>query len=288
MNSSNDLSNKTIVITGGTSGVGKETARELAKRNATLVIIARNMELAKQVKEEFVKETNNNKIEFIHGDLASLQSVKTAAEEIRKKYSKIDVLINNAGLFSNKRTLSEDGYEITFAVDHLAHYFLVLLLIDKIKKADHARIINVSSNIHLFFGLKIKDLQQEKFYTSFRAYAHAKSANVLHAYELHNRLADSGITVNAFHPGKVLTKINEDLPKIAIKLGKFDTPEDSAKALVHLAVSEELANESGKYFQKFEMRKSSRQSYKTELQKQLWDESLKLIQTVFKDFKPTL
>ncbi len=285
MNSSKDLSNKIIVITGATSGVGKETARELAKMNATLVIIARNMELAKQVKEEFVNETNNNKIDFIHGDLASLQSVKSAAEEIKKKYSKIDVLINNAGLFGNKRKLSEDGYELTFAVDHLAHFFLVLLLIDNIKLAENARIINTSSNIHLFFGLKIKDLQQEKRYSSFKAYAHAKSANVLHAYELHNRLADSGITVNAFHPGKVLTKINADLPKIAIKLGKFDTPEESAKALVRLAVSEEVANESGKYFQKFKMTKSSKQSYDVELQKRLWDESLVLVQAVFKDFE---
>ncbi|MHA1505353.1 MAG: SDR family oxidoreductase, partial [Candidatus Heimdallarchaeota archaeon] len=282
-----DLSDKIVVFTGATSGLGKETARELAKINATLVIIARNKELAKQVKEEFVRETNNNKTEFIYGDLSSLKSVKTAAEKIRKKYPKIDVLINNAGLFSDKRVLSEDGYELTFAVDYLAHFFLVLLLIENLKAATPARIINVASDIHLFFGLKINDLQQEKRYRSFKAYAHAKSAMVLHTYELHNRLVELGVTVNAFHPGKVLTKqITENLPKIAIKLSRnYIQPEVAAKALVHLASSDEFANVSGKYFQKFKMGKSSKQSYDVDLQKRLWDESLELIQAVFKDFE---
>jgi len=200
------------------------------------------------------------------------------------------VLINNAGLFSGKRLLSEDGFELTFAVDYLAHYFLVLLLLDNLKAAVPARIINVASDIHLFFGLKIKDIQQEKRYRSFKAYAHAKSAMVLHTYELHNRLIDTGITVNAFHPGKVLTKqITENQPKIAIKLNRnYITPEEAAKALVHLATSDEVAKISGNYFQKFKIGKSSKQSYDVNLQKRLWDESLEMIQDVFKDFESTI
>ncbi|MHA1156578.1 MAG: SDR family NAD(P)-dependent oxidoreductase [Candidatus Heimdallarchaeota archaeon] len=131
MNTTQNLKEKVIVITGGTSGLGKEAAKELAKTNATLVILARNMELASQVKEEIIEYSDNDKIEFIQSDLASLKSIKEAAERIVSKYPKIDVLINNAGLFNSKRVLTEDGYESTFGVDYLAHFYLVLLLIEQ-------------------------------------------------------------------------------------------------------------------------------------------------------------
>jgi len=279
VNPAADIQDKVIVITGATSGLGKEVAKELSKMNATLVVIARNMELASKVKEEIIQYSDNPKIDFIQGDLSSLKSIKSAAEKIASKYPKINVLINNAGLFSSKRALTEDGFELTFGVDYLAHFYLVLLLINNLKAGVPSRIINVSSDIHLFFGLKINDLQQEKRYRSHKAYANAKSANVLHTYELHKRLKGTGVMVNAFHPGHILTKMTTDsIPKIVIKLNRnYITPEEAAKALVYLASSEEVANISGKYFQKFKISKSSKQSYDIQLQQQLWKKSLELI-----------
>ncbi len=290
MNNTQNLKEKVIVITGGTSGLGKEAAKELAKTNATLVILARNMELASQVKEEIIKYSDNAKIEFIQSDLASLKSVKEAAEKIVSKYPKIDVLINNAGLFSSKRVLTEDGYESTFGVDYLAHFYLVLLLIEELKAGAPSRIINVSSNIHLFFGLKINDLQQEKRYRSQKAYGNAKAAMVFHTYELHKRLEGTGVTVNAFHPGHILTKMTTDsIPKIFIKLIRnYISPEKAAKALVYLAIDDEVANISGKYFQKFTMSESSKESYNVELQQQLWNKSLEMIQEKINGFQSKL
>ena len=288
----NNTSNEgqVIVITGGTSGLGKEAVKQLAKRNTTVVIIARNMELAEKVKEETIAYSNNHKIDFINGDLSSLKSVKEAAEVIRKKYPKINVLINNAGIFNNKRILTEDGYESTFAVDYLAHFYLVSLLIEQIKAGAPSRIINVASDIHLFFGLKIDNLQQEKRYRSQKAYGNAKAAMVLHAYELHNRLQGTGITVNAFHPGHILTKMTTDsLPKILIKLNRgYITPEEAAKPLVHLATAKDLETTSGKYFRKFKIAKSSKQSYDRELQQRLWKASIELVQKKIPEFKPKI
>jgi NAD(P)-dependent dehydrogenase (short-subunit alcohol dehydrogenase family) len=287
MNSYNKQNEKVIVITGGTSGVGKAVAKELAKMKAKIIVIARNNKLMSEVKEEIIQYSNNTEIEFIQGNLASLESTRLAAEKISKKYPKINVLINNACSFHNKRVETEDGLESTFEVCYLSHFLLVLLLLDNLKAGTPSRIINLTSDIHLFFGLKIKDLQQKKRYRSQKAYGNAKAAMVLHAFELHKRLKDSGITANAFHPGKVLTNmITENLPKFLIKMkGKHISPEEAAKPLVYLAISDEVADISGKYFRKFDIGKSSKQSLNTHLQEELWKKSLKLIQNKISDFK---
>ncbi|NHJ48505.1 MAG: SDR family oxidoreductase [Asgard group archaeon] len=287
VNTVNDLSDKIVVITGATSGIGKEAAKELARMKATVVILARNMDLASKVKDEIEEYSSNTKTKFIQCDLSSLASVKTAAEMIKTNYPKIDVLFNNAGIFNKKRLETEDGFENTFGVNYLAHFYLTLLLIDNLKAGAPSRIINVSSNIHLFFGLKINDLQSEKRYRSQIAYANAKSAIVLFTYELHNRLTDTGITANVFHPGKVLTKMTTDsFPKFFLKLARgFLTPKQASESMIYIATSDELTNISGKYFQKSEIKKSSKQSYDKDLQKLLWDKSLEMIQEKMTDFQ---
>lgn len=287
MKASTTHDEKIIVITGATSGLGKEVIKELAKMNATIVAIARNKELSAKVKDEIVNSSGNNKIEFIYGDLSSLKSIKQAAEEIKKRYPKINVLINNAGIFHKKRTLTEDGFESTFGVDYLAHFYLTLLLIDNLKECAPSRIINIASDIHLFFGLKINNLQLEKNYRSHKAYGNAKAALVLFTNHLHKLLEGTSVTANAFHPGHFTSKMTkENLPKILTKLPRrVKTPEEAARALAYLATSDELTNVSGKYFRQLKIGKSSKQSYDIGLQQKLWNKSLDMIEEKIKGFK---
>jgi NAD(P)-dependent dehydrogenase (short-subunit alcohol dehydrogenase family) len=206
---------KVCLITGATSGIGKETAIELARQGMTIIFNARNEEKGRNVQEEIISRTGNNDIHLYHCDLASFKSIDEFADQVKKNHKKIDILINNAGLWPYKKMLTSDGIEYTFGVNHLAPFLLTHLLTDLIRKSDSGRIINVSSGIHYLGYIDLKDPEfKHKRYRPMKAYAQSKIANVLFTKELSDRLNGSGITVNCLEPGWVYTGLFRDTGSI--------------------------------------------------------------------------
>ena len=197
------LEGKEIVITGATDGIGKVTARELAKLGASVTIVARNATKAQQVVKELRAAAGHDNIGFVRADLSAQKSVRGAAETIKGRLKRIDVLINNAGGMYGKRELSEDGIERTFALNHLGYFLFTNLLLDQLKASAPSRIVNVASAAHNGAKLDIGDLQGAKGYSGWRAYQRSKLANIYFTYELARRLAGTNVTVNALHPGFV-------------------------------------------------------------------------------------
>jgi NAD(P)-dependent dehydrogenase (short-subunit alcohol dehydrogenase family) len=279
------MSKKICIITGANSGIGKATATNLAKLGFHIVMICRNKERGEMARKEIVEDSENNDVDLLIADFSSLQSVKSVSEEIISKYNKIDVLINNAGVFSMERQESVDGYELGFAVNYLAHYLLTIKLLDPLKKSAPSRIINVSSKIHFYFGLRKNDLMLEKKYKGQIAYGNNKAALVFFTYELARRLEGTGVTVNALHPGEARTKMTtEGLPKyftwITSKLPIYKTAQDASKSSTYAATSPDLEGVTGKFINDCKITKSGKKTYDLETQKWLWNKSHELI----KDF----
>ncbi|MHA1488285.1 MAG: SDR family oxidoreductase [Promethearchaeota archaeon] len=278
----NQLNGKICMITGANSGIGKATAIQLAKTGIHIVMVCRNKERGENAQKEIKEESGNNNIDLLIADLASLNKVKEMVDEFKSNYDYLHILINNAGEFNKKRTLTIDGYESTFAVDYLAHFLLTNLLLDIIKKSAPSRIINISSNIHLYFKINLDDLMSEKKYTSQKAYANAKFALVLFTHELARRLDGTGVTVNALHPGHARTKMTKPKNWIS-KLFLFllspliVSPEKAARTSVYLASSPEVEGVTGNYFKKCKAIKSHEMTYDESIQKKIWEISEKLV-----------
>jgi len=270
---SKKMNDKTILITGSTDGIGKQTALELAEMGATVLLHGRNSGRAAKVLKEIKKATGNDRIEVLIADLASLTQVRNLAEQVRKKHDRLDVLINNAGVYETRHGISEDGFEMTFAVNHLAPFLLTLLLLDLIKNSAPSRIINVSSQVHAS-SIDLDNLQAEKHYSAYEAYSLSKLCNVLFTYELAERLKGTGITVNCLHPGVIDTK----LLKAGWGMGGSPVTQ-GAKTSVYLATAPELSTVNGKYFVNMKPTKSSRISYDAETRKRLWRISERLCQS---------
>ena len=201
-----DMQSKVVLVTGATSGIGKLTALELAKMGANVVIVGRNPVKTAAVAEEIRHQLNGaGSVELLVGNLASLQEIKNIAQEFIAKYQRLDVLINNAGACFTERKLSPDGFEMTFALNHLNYFYLTSLLLDLIKASAPARIVNVSSSAHYGAKLDFDDLNHEKKYSGWKAYAQSKLMNIYFTRELAKRLQDSGVTANVLHPGFVAT-----------------------------------------------------------------------------------
>ncbi len=277
------MKNKIVLITGATSGVGKETARALLNMDAGVVMLVRNMEKAEAVKKELMASTGSAKISIVNCDLADLKKVRDAASEVLQKFERVDVLINNAGgIFANKN-LSAQAYEMTFAMNHLGHFQLTKNLLDIIKNTPGGRIINLSSEAHRSGKLDFDDLMQEKGkYSSFKAYSNAKLANLYFTYELASRLETSGIAVNAVHPGVVRTGFGSDFKGglgflFSLARPFMISPGKGAQTSIYLASSEEAGSITGKYFKNKKPVASSSISYDKEIAKKLWDVSEELI-----------
>jgi NAD(P)-dependent dehydrogenase (short-subunit alcohol dehydrogenase family) len=269
------MQGKVVVITGANSGIGRETTRALARKGATIVMACRNLVKAKPVCNAIKQESSNTKIEVMQLDLASLRSIREFAERFCQKYEKLDVLINNAGVFSMTREETKDGFEKTIGTNHLGPFLLTHLLLPLIKRTPEARIVNVSSNTAFYGQIDLDDLHLKKKYHSFRAYAASKLAIVFFTQELAERLKDADITVNALHPGHVATNIwPEDKWYMAL-FSKLQRPftisaEEGAQTSIYLASSDEVKGITGRYFDKKKPRAIPSRCTNTQLQKGLW------------------
>jgi len=275
------MNGKIVLITGATSGIGRETALGLSKKHATLVLVGRSREKLDRTMSEIASQTGNHQLDSLVCDLTSMESVRSLAADFRAKYRRLDVLINNAGEIVSERRTTVDGYEYTLALDHLSHFLLTMLLMDVIKASAPSRIVNVSSSAHMLGHIDFDDLMGEKKYKAMRAYGQAKLANLLFAYELARRLAGTGVTVNALHPGAVRTNFGLGMKgrwRIILMLGKPFTinARKGAETSIYLASSPEVTGTSGKYFAKKKEKKSSKESYDESVAKRLWNESAKL------------
>jgi NAD(P)-dependent dehydrogenase (short-subunit alcohol dehydrogenase family) len=237
------LSDKIILVTGATDGIGRETARELAMMEATVIVHGRNAARVESAIEELPRSAGSSKLETAVADFSSLKQVRQLAGRIAGRFPRVDVLINNAGVFMRNRVLSEDGFEMTFAVNHLAHFLLTNLLLPLLKKGTAARIITVSSAVHSSAALDFENLNAEKHFDAHGAYALSKLANILFSKELAVRLEGSGITSNALHPGVINTKMLRE----AFNMSGASVKEGAATS-VYLASSPAVEGVTGKYF----------------------------------------
>lgn len=273
---------KVCMVTGATSGIGQVTAAALAMQGAHVIVVGRNRAKAQQVVGEIRRQTGNDAVWYLLADFSDLQQVRELAAAFSAQYSQLDVLVNNAGTYFNTRHPAPGGVEMTFHVNHLAHFLLTNLLLDTLTASAPARIVNVTSRAHEYDNMDFDDLGFERSYFGMKAYARSKLANLLFTYELARRLAGSGVTVNAVHPGGVATDIwRTNFPVLgpAIKwvMSLFAlTPEEGADTLIYLASSPDVEGVTGKYFVEREAIASSPLSYDEQVAARLWEVSEEL------------
>ena len=274
-----DLTGKRVLVTGATSGIGKVAARELKGMGATVVALGRDPAKLAVLASEL-------RIETLQCDLSSLADIRRAAADYKRRFPKLHVLLNNAGAIHHKRTLSRDGYEMTFAVNHLAYFLLTRELLDALKASSPSRIVNVASEASRAAPGKVdlNDLQYEGWRggrDGLRAYARSKRMNLLFTFELARRLEGSGVTANAVHPGAVSTGFAMQagwLGTVWKLLSPFLlTPERGAQTMIWLASQPELEKISGEYFFKKREISAIGQAYDRDLQRALWEASEKLV-----------
>lgn len=272
---------KTVLITGGSSGIGAATARALAGMGAAVVIVSRNEARCKAVMEQIGAETGNHQLDYIVADLSSLEAVRAAAERFRSRHDRLDVLINNAGGIFMSRQLSVDGLEMTFALNHMSYFLLTNLLLDVLRASAPARVVNVASNAYRGATLDLDDLQMTRRYSGFAAYARSKLMNILFTYELARRLVGTGVTANALHPGFVASNfgLNNGQPwKALIRLTqRFGiSPVAGARTPVYLASSPEVEGVTGQYFVRNQAIQTAPITYDWALAARLWEVSAAL------------
>ncbi len=271
------MTGKICLVTGANSGIGKETARGLAQMGARVVLVCRNRQKGEAALADIRRDTASSELDLLVADLSSLGSVRVLAADIRKRYARLDVLINNAGAAVPRRTLSVDGIEMTVAGNYLGPALLTLLLLDMLKASAPARIVNVSSEAHRG-RYDLADLQFEKRkYNPLAAYGQSKLLMNMFTFELARRLQGSGVTVNCLHPGVVATNIwPADVPLLArVIIGVMKpfmlNPRRGAAVSLYLATSPEVSNVSGEYFVKSKPADSSPLSRDPEAAARMWD-----------------
>jgi len=263
------MNDKTILITGSMDGIGKQAALELSESGARVILHGRDKSKIKQVLQEFEQKTDNDQLDFFIADLSSLQQIRTMSAEIRRKYSRLDVLINNAGVAMNKLEISEDGYEMTFAVNYLAVFAFTLLLLDLLTRSAPSRIINVSSSAHSS-SLNFENLAEPRHFDGWEVYCQSKLCNILFTYELAEKLQNMGVTVNCLHPGVIDTKL------LRVNFGGGSPVTEGSRKLLYLATAPELATVTGEYFYDNRQTRSAEITYDAETRKKLWNLSEKL------------
>ncbi len=280
-----DMHGKIVLITGGNTGIGKATAIALAKQGAWVVFTSRSHEKGQAALAEIKRASGSEDVTCMSLDLASLASVRSFAAEFLASYPRLDVLILNAGLLLASRSETADGFESTFGVNHLGHFALTGLLMDRLKHSTPARVVVLASEAHrgASGGLDMNDLQTRSGYGAWKAYARSKLANLLFTLELAERLQGSGVTVNAVHPGVVRTEFagKDDVGKLFGALVKLSglfmlSPEQGAQTTLYVATSPEVENVSGRYFVKSQRKQPRKAALDREAARQLWQLSEQL------------
>lgn len=276
------MASPTVIVTGANRGIGRAAALGLAERGATVVLVCRDQKRAEQTAAEIRQRVETDAVHAVQADLASLAAVRQAAQEIRSRFDRVNVLINNAGIYTRERRETRDGLEMQFGVNHLGHFLLTRLLLPLLEASAPARIINVSSEAHHGSRLHFEDLQwRSRPYDPRDAYACSKLANILFTYELARRLNPDRVTANCLHPGVIATNMLREyfgLPKgMEFTLrATYASPEKGSDTAIFLALSEDVFRVTGKYFVKRREEPSSPESYDQQTQRRLWAESERL------------
>ncbi|RNL80879.1 SDR family oxidoreductase [Nocardioides marmorisolisilvae] len=274
---------KTIVITGASDGIGLESASQLAAQGHHLVMVGRNPAKLAAAVERVRTETPTVVVESFVCDFSVLADVRRLANDLLAAYPRIDVLVNNAGTVYDKRTLTADGYEATFAVNHLASFLLTELLLDRIIASGSARIVTTSSVGHYRGTMDFDDLGFERGYQIMRAYSRSKLANVLYTRSLTPRLAGTGVTANCLHPGAVATNIWDGAPAIAkpvLAIAKrlfMVSPAEGGATLTYLATNAEVEGRSGGYYEKNRIKEPAELAQDDAVAQRLVEVSRKLV-----------
>lgn len=268
--------NKTVLITGATSGLGKHTAIDLAKKNYNLIVVGRSEEKGKLLLTELKEINSHIEVFYYTANFSSITDTKKAADSILQNHSKIDVLLNNAGGVFSEFKLTEDGFEQTIATNHLGYFTFTLKLLPILNKSE-SRIVNVASGSHYKSSLDFDSFTQNKGYFIMKAYGQSKLANIMFTYSLVDKLAYTKIKINCLNPGKVKTDIGGKaknwLHKLAWRLNSKTqgiSIDEGIRTHVFLATSDEAANINGKYYNNMKLEKTNKESYNKELQDKLW------------------
>jgi NAD(P)-dependent dehydrogenase (short-subunit alcohol dehydrogenase family) len=265
-----NLAEATILVTGATDGLGKRVARELAAKGTTVLLHGRSPERLEATLEEIRSQTSSQKVGSYLADFSSLAAVRDLADSILSEYDRLDVLVNNAGIIVQERKESEDGYELTFAVNYLSHFLLTSLLLPLLKDSAPARVVNVASAGQS--PIDFDDPMLERGYDAMRAYSMSKLAQIMFTFELAERFSDTGVSVNALHPASLMdTKMVQDTFGYTMS-----TVEEGAKATVHLVASPDLEGVTGRYFDGRREARANGQAYDKEARQTLWELSEEL------------
>lgn len=279
----------TVLITGGNAGIGKETAVGLAKGGARVAITARDEAKGAAAAAEIRDRVPDADIDVVPLDLASFASIRRCARDVGRRYERLDVLVNNAGLVQLQRTVTEDGFETTFGVNHLGHFLLTSLLLDQLRASPPARVVVVASHAHKSArsGLDFDDLQAERSYSPIGAYNRSKLANLYFARELARRLGDADVTANSLHPGFVASRLARDgdgglVGDVVMTLGRpfALSPKRGARTSIYLASSPEIADVTGQYFARCRLASTSRVGADDVAARRLWEVSDDLVASV--------
>ncbi len=276
-----NMTNKLCVITGANSGIGFETAKALAKKGAYIVMVCRNEDKAIQAKNEILQTVDDAGIAIVLCDFSIQKEIHKAAEEITSRYKKIDVLINNHGFIASERNETVDGLEETFAVNHIGYFLFTNLLLDNIKAAKKARIVNVASDAHRAGEFDPENIQLQENFSPMKAYGNSKLFNILFTKELADRLKDSDVTANSLHPGVISSNFGQSgewYVSLFYKVfGVFMTSnKEGAETSVYLASSDEVENANGAYFKNKKAVAPKKQARDMEAAKKLWEISEEL------------
>ena len=274
-----EMTGKICLVTGSNSGIGKETVLALSKMDATIVMVVRDKTRGDKALTEIVNQTGNTKIDLMICDLSSMDSIRRFAEEFKKTYARLDVLINNAGAVFNKRQVTPEGFERTLAVNYLAPFLLTHELLTLLKDSSPSRIINVTSGLAKKGRVDLEDLQSEKKYAGMQTYSNAKLMLIMFTYELARRLEGKRVTANMLMPGFVATNLAKNSGSLRSSiLFKIVRPmqisaKKGAQTSVYLASSEEMMAVSGKCFSKKKISITCPASYNEKMQKRLWNKT---------------
>jgi len=272
------MGDRVFLVTGANSGIGKATALGLARLGGTIVMACRSAKRGEAARQDIVRDSGNSKVYLEIVDLASEDSTRSFAEEFTRKYPRLDVLINNAGVYKSHREVTPDGLERTFEVNYLSGFLLTHLLLDLLKKSAPSRIVNVSSSAHSGGTIHFGDLQGEQRYGGFGAYGQSKLAQILFTQELARRLQGTRVTVNACHPGVIRTNLGMGGTSAVVRFVRmfFKGPEKGAETPIYLSVSPEVAGVTGKYFANKHLREPSRAAQDPDVARRLFDVSAEL------------